>query len=195
MLVDAGANVDCKPTQLLQFARMGNIYMETIMGIENPRIGLLNNGAEEEKGCALTKEVYELLKTSGMNFVGNIEARDALTDQCDVLVADGFSGNVLMKSIEGTVKMVMKLLKQSLYSSFKSKIGALLAKDAFGSLKKRMDYKEYGGALLLGVNGGVVKAHGSSDAVAIKNAVIQARKIAEEKIAERISEKLENTNE
>lgn len=191
MLVDAGANVDCKATHLVQFARMGSIYMETIMGIENPRVGLLNNGAEEEKGCALTKEVYAMLRESDMNFVGNIEARDALADECDVLVADGFAGNVLMKSIEGTVKMLMKLLKQNLYSSFKNKLGALLAKDAFASLKKRMDYKEYGGALLLGINGGVVKAHGSSDAKAIKNAVLQARKIAEGRIVERISEKLE----
>ena len=195
MLVDAGANVDCKATHLMQFARMGSIYMETIMGIENPRIGLLNNGAEEEKGCALTKEVYGMLKESDLNFVGNIEARDALGDECDVLVADGFAGNVLMKSIEGTVKMLMKLLKQNLYSSLKSKIGALLAKDAFASLKKRMDYKEYGGALLLGINGGVVKAHGSSDAKAMKNAILQARKVAEGRIVERISEKLETTEE
>jgi len=191
MLLDAGANVDCKAAHLMQFARMGSIYMQTIMGIENPRVGLLNNGAEEEKGCALTKEVYGMLKQSDLNFVGNIEARDALADDCDVLVADGFAGNVLMKSIEGTVKMLMKLLKESLFSSLRSKIGALLSKNAFASLKKRMDYKEYGGALLLGINGGVVKAHGSSDTKAIKNAVLQARKVAEGRIVERISEKLE----
>lgn len=191
MLLDAGANVDCKPAHLLQFARMGSIYMETILGIGNPRIGLLNNGAEAEKGCALTKEVYGMLQESELNFVGNIEPRDALADDCDVLVADGFAGNVLMKSIEGTVKMLLSLMKQSLYSSLKSKIGALLCKDAFGTMKKRLDYKEYGGALLLGVNGGIVKAHGSSDARAIKNAVLQARKIAESKVVARIAEKLE----
>ncbi len=191
MLLDAGANVDCKPAHLMQFARMGSIYMETIMGIENPRVGLLNNGAESEKGCALTKEVYGMLQESELNFVGNIEPRDALGDDCDVLVADGFAGNVLMKSIEGTVKMLLSLLKQSLYSSLKSKIGALLCKDAFASMKKRLDYKEYGGALLLGVNGGVVKAHGSSDARAIKSAVLQARKIAESRVVARIAEKLE----
>ena len=191
MLLDAGANVDCKASHLMQFARMGSIYMQTIAGIENPRVGLLNNGAEEEKGCAVTKEAYALLKESDLNFVGNIEARDALGDSCDVLVADGFAGNVLMKSIEGTVKMLLTLLKKNLYSSLKNKIGALLCKGAFADLKKRLDYKEYGGALLLGINGGVVKAHGSSDAKAIKNAVLQSRRVAEGRIVERISEKLE----
>ena len=195
-LIDCGANVDSKASHLRQFAVMGSVYMNAVGGIEMPRVALLNNGTEEEKGCALTKETYELLKhTPNINFVGNIEARDALSGICDVIVCDGFMGNVLMKSIEGAIGSLMKMLKQELMSSVVSKIGAGLSKNAFGRIKKRMDYREYGGALLLGVNGGVIKAHGDSDARAFKNAVLQAKKFAENNVVSTIIEKFADYKE
>ena len=190
-LIDCGANVDCKPYQLKQFAIMGSIYMSAIEGIENPKVGLLNNGTEEEKGCALTKETYALLKeTEGINFIGNVEAREALSGCCDVIVCDGFTGNILMKSMEGATRSMMSMLKKELTATFSAKIGALFAKKAFYKVKKLMDYKEYGGALLLGINGCVVKAHGDSTVLSFKNAVLQARRVSEKHIVSTITEKL-----
>ena len=189
LLIDCGANVDCKPAYLQQFAVMGSIYMRLIMGIENPRVGLINNGAEEEKGNALTKEAYQLLKnTDCINFTGNAEGRDVLSGDFDVAVCDGFVGNVFMKSIEGFAAMLMGMLKDSLMSSWKSKLGAILSKKAFAALKKKMDYTEYGGSPLLGINGCVIKSHGSSDAKTIKNSIRQAELFIKRDVVRVISE-------
>lgn len=175
LLLDCGANTDCKPSYLQQFAVMGKAYMQCVAGVPDPRIALLSNGAEEEKGNAMTKEAHERLsKMEMIRFVGNAEARDLMSGDLDVLVCDGFDGNVLLKGVEGASKMIMSLLKNAMYSTLRNKIGGLIAKPAFKSVKKQMDYKEYGGAPLLGVNGGVVKAHGSSDGRAIYNALKQA---------------------
>ena len=175
LLIDCGANVDCKPSYIAQFAQMGSIYMNKAHGVLNPRVGLLNNGAEEEKGNIQTKEAHAILKGMPVNFVGNVEARNINTGDYDVIACDGFAGNVALKMMEGAAQTITTMLKEELYANFKSKIGALLAKGAFVRFKKRMDYTEYGGALLLGVNGCVIKAHGSSNAHAIKSAVNQAR--------------------
>ena len=174
LLLDSGANTDCKPGYLQQFALMGKAYMERVAGVENPRIGLLSNGAEAEKGNALTKEVHERLRQmENINFVGNVEGRDMMNGSIDVLVCDGFDGNVLLKGFEGAAKVILGFLKDAMYSSLRCKLGGLLAKPAFAIVKKKLDYKEYGGSPLLGVNGGVIKAHGSSDARAIYNALRQ----------------------
>ena len=175
MLLDCGANVDCKANQLLQFAIMGSVYMREVFGIENPKVALLSNGTEDEKGCALTLEAFELLKNEKqINFVGNMEARDILSGEYDVVVADGFAGNVALKSIEGAVQSVMTLLKSGVMASTKAKIGYLFMKDCFKGLKSKLDYNKKGGAVLLGLEKTVVKAHGSSKAEAFKNAVLQA---------------------
>lgn len=190
MILDAGANVDCKPRNLQQFAVMGSIYMEKVMGIKNPRIGLLNIGAEESKGNELTKESFELLGKADINFIGNVEARDVMDGVCDVVVADGFPGNILLKTIEGTAMTVMKLLKQQLMKNTVSKLGALLLKGSLGEFKKRFDYTEVGGAPFLGINGIMIKAHGSSDAKAIKNAVRQAKQLYDNKCLEGIKDEI-----
>lgn len=190
LLIDCGANVDCRPEQLQQFGVMGSIYMREVLGLQNPRVGLVNNGAEEEKGNALTKETYQLLKNSDLNFVGNVEARDLPLGACDVIVCDGFVGNVIMKLMEGCAVLFSNLLKQEFMKKLKYQLGAALAKPALKNFKKQMDYTEYGGALLLGVNGGVIKAHGSSNAKAIKNAIRQARTFAQQRTVEIIKEKL-----
>ena len=175
MLIDCGANADCKPQYLQQFAVMASAYMQGVMGIKSPRVGLLNNGAEAEKGNELTKAVYPLLEAAPVNFVGNCEAREILSGDYDVLVCDGFSGNVVLKYTEGLSATILAMLKDELMADTKSKIGALLAKPAFRRMKKKMDYTEVGGAPLLGINGCVIKAHGSSDAKAFSSAVMQAR--------------------
>lgn len=185
LLIDCGANTDCKPGYLLQFALMGTEYMRGVLGVDNPRVGLLNNGAEAEKGNELTKATYPRLSAlNGVNFIGNVEARDVLTGCCDVVVCDGFDGNILLKASEGMASAMNKLLKTELLSGFFTKIGALLAKPAFVRVKKRMDYTEHGGAPLLGVNGGVIKAHGSSDAKAIMNAILQAERLIKSNVVE-----------
>jgi phosphate acyltransferase len=173
LLIDCGANVDCKPEYLLQFAQMGAAYMRGMRGIASPRVGLVNNGAEAEKGCELTKAAYKLLEASGLNFVGNVEGRDITHDQADVVVCDGFVGNVILKFMEGVATTLLGMIKKEITADFKSKVGALLAKSAFKRVKKTMDYSEVGGAPLLGVNGCVIKAHGSSDAHAVACAIKQ----------------------
>lgn len=188
VLIDSGANTDCKPEYLQQFAIMGAAYAEKVLGVESPRVGLLNNGAEEEKGNELTKAAHQLLKQTPVNFTGNCEARDALSGEFDVIVADGFDGNVLLKGIEGTAGAMMSMLKTSLYSSLRTKIGALLAKPAFRTLKKTLDYTEEGGAPLLGVKGGVIKAHGSSNAKAFAGAIRQAERLVNGNVGEIIAE-------
>ena len=189
MLVDSGANADCKSAYLVQFAHMGAAYMQRVMGVENPRIGLLNNGAEAEKGNELTKETYALLEQEpGIRFAGNAEARELMSGDFDVLVADGFSGNVLLKGTEGAAKAITAMLKTELMGTLRGMLGGAIAKPAFAALKKRMDYKEVGGAPLLGVNGGVIKAHGSSDGRAFKNAILQGEKLVRGSVTEQIAQ-------
>lgn len=186
MIIDAGANVDSKPRNLQQFAVMGSIYMEKVMGVKNPRVGLLNIGAEESKGNELTKESFELIKNTGVNFVGNVEARDIVSGVCDVCVADGFAGNVLLKTTEGVAMTLFKLLKQEFMKSFKTKLGAMLLKKGIVNIKSQFDYTEVGGAPFLGINGIMIKAHGSSDAKAIKNAIRQAKLLYDNKCLDTI---------
>ncbi len=190
LLIDCGANVDCRPEYLSQFALMGNAYMQGMRGIVSPRIGLVNNGAESEKGCALTKAAYELLAESPLNFVGNVEARDITGDVADVIVCDGFVGNVILKFMEGVAGTLMGIIKKEITADTRGKIGALLAKPAFMRVKKTMDYTEVGGAPLLGVNGNVVKAHGSSNAHAIACAIRQAVDMIDADVVGKISTRL-----
>lgn len=173
LLLDAGANVDCKPEYLQQFALMGSLYMENVMGIKNPKVGLVNIGTEEGKGNQLSKESYELLKNLDINFIGNVEGRSLAMGGTDVIVCDGFVGNVVLKTTEGVAISIMKQLKDSISSSGKSKLGGLLLKSDLQKLKEKLDYREYGGAPLLGTKQPIVKAHGSSDSYAIKNAIRQ----------------------
>ena len=175
LLIDCGANVDCKPNYLQQFAVMGSAYMKKVCGIDAPRVGLINNGAEAEKGNELTKSAYKLLENTDINFVGNCEARYTMTGDYDVLVCDGFVGNAVLKCTEGVARSVMSIMKQELMASPITKLGALISKSGFKRVKKRMDYTEYGGAPLLGINGCIIQAHGSSNAKAITSAIGQAR--------------------
>ena len=187
LLIDCGANVDCRPEYLHQFAMMGSAYMQGMRGLQSPRIGLVNNGAEAEKGCALTKEAYALLEADQrLNFVGNVEAREITHDQADVIVCDGFVGNVILKFMEGVAGTLMGIIKKELLSDTRSKLGALLAKPAFGRVKKAMDYSEVGGAPLLGVRGNVVKAHGSSNGHALACAIGQAVQMIHGGVVEKI---------
>ena len=188
LLIDCGANVDCQSDWLVQFGLMGKVYMEHVMQVKEPRVGLLNNGAESDKGNKLTKETYEKMTAAPYHFVGNIEARYITADQCDVLVCDGFAGNVVLKFMEGVAGTLMGMIKKELLSDFRSKIGALLAKPAFKRVKKAMDYTEVGGAPLLGVDGAVVKAHGSSNAHAIACAVNQCIKMIDGRVVEIIAD-------
>ena len=185
LLIDSGANVDCKPRYLLQFAHMGAVYMENVMGTANPRVGLASIGAEKEKGNSLTKEAYELLENSGLNFIGNTEARDIPGGAADVIVCDGFVGNVILKYAEGFAKSMFSIIKTELTRKPVSKLGALLSKSAFAALKVKFDPSEVGGAAFLGLNGLVVKAHGSSDAKAIRNAARQGSLFIERGILEK----------
>lgn len=182
LLVDCGANSECTPEFLLQFAYLGTVYAEQVQGKTNPTVGLLNIGAEETKGTALQKEVYGLLKKAHgqglINFVGNVEARDVPLGAVDVVVTDGFSGNILLKSIEGTASFMAKMLKSMFKKNLLTKLAALACKSGIDSFKKRMDYREVGGTMLLGITKPVVKAHGSSDARAIRSAVRQAMEAA-----------------
>lgn len=187
LLIDCGANVDCRPEYLHQFALMGSAYMQGMRGLKNPRVGLVNNGAEAEKGCALTKEAYGLLENEKqINFVGNIEARDITYDKADVIVCDGFVGNVILKFMEGVAGTLMDIIKTEIYGDTRSKIGGLLAKPAFKRVKKKMDYHEVGGAPLLGVRGNVVKAHGSCNGHALACAIRQAVQMIEGGVVEKI---------
>ena len=173
LLIDSGANVDCKPSYLAQFAMMGAIYMESILGVEKPRVGLINIGSEEEKGNVLAKESYQLLSKSGLNFVGNVEAKDLPFGRVDVAVCDAFVGNVVLKLSEGLSKAILGMVKGALTSSLTAKLGALLARGALRDLKQRFDTEKIGGAPFLGLGSLVVKAHGSSKARAITGAINQ----------------------
>lgn len=174
IMLDVGANVDCKPRHLYQFAIMGHVYATRVLQRENPRIGLLSIGEEDTKGNILTKETFRHLKESPLNFIGNVEGRDVYSGSADVVVCDGFIGNVALKISEGVAETINKLLKREIEKSFLGKIGYLFLKPAFKSFKKKVDYAEYGGAPLLGVNGGCIICHGRSTPKAIKNAITMA---------------------
>lgn len=187
LLIDCGANVDARSTHLLQFAKMGSIYMEHVVGVKNPKVAIVNIGAEEEKGNALVKETFPLLKeASDLNFVGSIEAREIPKGEVDVIVCEAFVGNVILKLYEGLAGVLMKKIKGSLMSTLKSKIGAMLSKSAMKKALKEFDVSEYGGAPLLGLNGLVVKTHGSATAKEVSNSIIQCITFKEQRINEKI---------
>lgn len=190
VLLDVGANVDSKPAYLREFAVMGHYYAQMLFGIDAPRVGLLSIGEEEGKGNELTKETFRVLKEAGLNFMGNAEGRDIFNGNADVIVCDGFTGNVVLKASESLAEMMRTLIREEITSTMTRKIGALLAKGAFDDVKKRTDYAEYGGAPLLGVKGGCIISHGRSNAKAVKNAVRVAREFAMNRIDTKIREKI-----
>lgn len=191
LLIDCGANVDARPSHLVQFAKMGSVYMENVMGVKNPRVAIVNIGAEEEKGNALVKETFPMLKSSPeINFIGSIEARDIPSGAADVIVCEAFVGNVILKMYEGVGNALIHKVKEGMMSTLRSKIGALLVKPALKQTLKAFDLEQYGGAPLLGLKGLVVKTHGSSKSVEIKNSILQCIAFKEQKINEKISEKI-----
>ena len=191
LMVDAGANVDCKPEWVVEFGLMGSAYMRRVMNVEKPQVGLLNIGAEAAKGNEQAQETYKLMaQEQPFEFCGNVEARDALTGCCDVLATDGFAGNVLLKNTEGVVSLLFGMIKKELMGSMKGKVAALLAKDSFRALKRSFDSTEIGGAPLLGVEGTVIKAHGNSNARAIFCALRQARSVVLSGVTDVIREEL-----
>ena len=191
LLIDCGANVDARPSHLVQFAKMGSIYMEHVVGIKNPRVAIVNNGAEEEKGNALVKETFPLLKEcKGINFIGSIEARDIPAGYADVVVCEAFVGNVILKLYEGVGAALVHKIKEGMMTSLRSKIGALLVKPALKSTLKSFDASEYGGAPLLGLKGLVVKTHGSAKAIEIRHAIFQCVQFKQQKINEKIAERI-----
>jgi len=192
MIADAGANVDCRPEYLVQFAMMGKVYFESVLCVKNPTVGLVNIGAEEEKGNELTKAAYKLLKDTDFNFIGNIEPRDIPRGETNIAVCDGFIGNTVLKTYEGVASNLFSMLKDEIMSSTRGKIGGALLKPVFKDFKKKFDYTEYGGSPFLGAKGICIKAHGSSDAKAFKNAIRQAKICYDKKIIEEIENNLEN---
>lgn len=196
LLMDAGANTNCKTINLIQFAQMANIYLKNTLGVENPRIGLLNIGTEENKGNDLMKETYTLLKENateyGINFIGNVEGRDCFSGKVDAVITDGFTGNVFLKTVEGIGKFVKVSLVESLTKNIFTKLAVVPSLPAINNFKKMTDYKEYGGALFLGVKKPVVKAHGSSDEKLFYTTIKQAEKFVESKAVEKMKEEFEN---
>jgi glycerol-3-phosphate acyltransferase PlsX len=190
VLLDVGANVDSKPAYLREFAVMGHFYAQMLFGVEAPRVGLLSIGEEEGKGNELTKETFRVLKEAGLNFMGNAEGRDIYNGNADVIVCDGFIGNVVLKASESLAEMMRTLIREEITSTFTRKIGALLARGAFEGVKKRTDYAEYGGAPLLGVKGGCIISHGRSNAKAVKNAIRVARDFATSQVDTKIREQI-----
>lgn len=196
LLIDCGANVDARPSHLVQFAKMGSIYMEHVLGIKNPRVGIVNIGAEEEKGNALVKETFPLLKEQDdINFVGSVEAREIPHGQADVVVCEAFAGNIILKLYEGVGAVLISKVKEGLMTSLRSKIGALLIKPALKSTLKQFDASEYGGAPLLGLKGLVVKTHGSSKAKEVSNTLAQCVTFKKQKINEKIQECIQSDQE
>ncbi|WP_261132772.1 phosphate acyltransferase PlsX [Bacillus sp. Marseille-Q3570] len=190
VLLDVGSNMDAKPDHIFQYALMGSVYSQKVRGIGKPRVGLLNVGTEDGKGNELSKQTFQLLKeTDLVHFVGNVESRDLLEGVADVVVCDGFSGNLVLKTIEGTAMSMFKMLKEQLTSSVKSKLAAAVLKPEFKLIKEKLDYSEYGGAALFGLRAPVIKAHGSSDANAVLNAIRQARHMVEYDMVTIITEK------
>ncbi|CDQ19775.1 phosphate acyltransferase PlsX [Halobacillus karajensis] len=194
LMLDVGANVDAKPAHLLQYAVIGSIYAENVRQIKNPRIGLLNVGTEDGKGSELTKKSFEMMQEAPLNFVGNVEARDLLEGVADVVVTDGFTGNVALKTIEGTAMTMFSMIKQTFMSNFKTKIAAGLAKNDLRKLKDQLDYSEYGGAGLFGLSAPVIKAHGSSNDRAVLNAIRQACQMVELDVTNTIKNTLMEMN-
>ena len=193
LLIDAGANMDAKSSYLVQFAKMGSIYMENVVGIKNPKVAIVNVGAEEEKGNALVKETFPLLKEEKeLNFIGSVEAREIPHGQADVIVTEAFAGNVILKLYEGVGAVLISKVKEGLMSTLRSKIGALLIKPALKTTLKSFDASEYGGAPLLGLNGLVVKTHGSSKAKEVSNTLIQCVTFKKQKINEKIKESIQS---
>lgn len=190
VLLDVGANVDTKPSHLREFAVMGHFYAQMIFGVAEPRVGLMSIGEEEGKGNELTRETFRVMKDTGLNFIGNAEGREVFNGKADVVVCDGFIGNVVLKASEALGEMVSKMLRAEVTRTAPRKVGALILRGAFDDIRKRMDYSEYGGAPLLGVNGGCIVCHGRSDAKAIKNAVRVARDFAMNKIDAKIRTKI-----
>ena len=189
-MLDIGANTDCKPVYLQQFAIMGSLYAENVLGISKPRVAIVSNGEEEGKGSILVQETVPLLKTSGVNFVGNIEGKDIPAGMADVVVTDGFTGNVIVKLSEGVAKFMLDMIKEEIKARPLAVVGAALAKSAFAQVRKRLDYREYGGGVLLGVDGVVIVGHGRSDAVAIKNAIRVAKQTVETGVLPSIRESI-----
>jgi glycerol-3-phosphate acyltransferase PlsX len=191
LLIDCGANVDARPSHLVQFAKMGSVYMESVVGVKNPRVAILNIGAEEEKGNALVKETFPLLKNCPeINFIGSIEARDIPAGYADVIVCEAFAGNIVLKMYEGVGAVLLKKVKEGMMSSLRGKIGGLLVKPALKKTLKGFTTEEYGGAPLLGLNGLVVKTHGSSKSIEIQHSILQCQTFKEQKINEKIKEKV-----
>jgi len=184
LCLDLGANSDCKPMLLAQFARMGSIYMERIFAIDSPRIGLLSSGEEDTKGSQLVQKAHNMLRKSKLNFIGNVEGRDIASGRADVIVTDGFTGNVLLKLGEGLGEMLLDSLRKAVAENPRLKLAADLLEPTFKSVISTLDYREYGGALLFGVNSSVVVAHGRSDAEAIKNAITAAKRSVVQEVAE-----------
>lgn len=187
LILDAGANAECRAVNLREFGVMGSIYMEKVMGRPDPTVGLINIGTEEGKGTALTKEAFKLLKESDVNFIGNIESRELQNAVADVIVTDGFTGNAMIKLTEGIGGMVLREMKKRFTSSAKAKMGALLLKDQLLGIKKEFNYSEYGGAPILGVKGVVLKSHGASDAMAIKQTILKAIPFVENRVVDTIA--------
>ncbi len=190
VLLDAGANVECRPAHLLQFAMMGTVYAQVALGLDQPRVGLLSIGEEETKGTELIREAHRLLKAAPVQFVGNIEGRDVYSGVADVIVCDGFTGNVALKISEGLVDTVEHLLREELQATFSTRVGYLLSLRAFRRFQRRVDYSEYGGAPLLGVNGLCIVGHGRSSAKAVRNALVMTHRFARFDVIGRIEEKL-----
>jgi phosphate acyltransferase len=190
LMLDVGANVECKPHHLVQFAVMGHLFSRKIMGVASPRVGLMSVGEEESKGNDLTKEVHRILKQIKLNFIGNIEGRDIYSGKSDVIVTDGFTGNVALKTSEGLIEAMLKLLREELSTTLQAKLGALLSQRSFKHLKKRLDYAEYGGAPLLGLRGVCIICHGRSNATAIKNAIRVAKEFAENQVNAKLETEL-----
>ncbi len=189
LLIDCGANVDARPSHLVQFAKMGSIYMENFCGVKNPRVGIVNIGAEEEKGNALVKETFPLLKNCpDINFIGSVEARDIPQGVADVIVCEAFTGNVVLKMYEGVATTLLKVVKQGLMSNLRAKIGGLLIKPTLKKVLKAYDMDQYGGAPMLGLEGLVVKTHGSANFVEVKNSILQCVTFKEQNIAEKIQQ-------
>ncbi len=191
IIVDAGANSECRPSNLLEFAIMGSLYMEKVMGRKNASVGLVNLGIEENKGTTVTKAAHKLLKEADINFIGNVEARDVPKGACDVIVCDGFTGNIILKLTEGFAWNLLKTMKNKFTSGISAKMGAVLLAGKVREIKDEFDYSEYGGAPILGVNGHILKIHGSSGAAAVKNAIIKGIPYAQENVVGRISSAME----
>lgn len=195
LLIDCGANVDCTPTNLCHFAIMGSAYYKTMFNVENPKVALLSNGTEDSKGNSLIKETFPLMQKLPINFVGNMEARDFMAGDIDVVVCDGFNGNILLKASEGAVSFAMNAIKDAYKSSLLSMIGALFSKRSLGKVKKKLDYNKYGGSPFLGCKKTIIKSHGSSKAETICSAIEQALKLENNNVNQKITEQLKDISE